>query len=267
MVRKAVVAGQFYPGRSAQLEKDVASLMKSSKEKKAVTGIVVPHAGYIYSGGVAGSVYARITVKPTAVLLGPNHTGYGDRYSMMSTDSWQTPLGEVAIDDELAQEILKTSSLITENKRAHLSEHSLEVQLPFLQKANPDVRIVPIAIADTAINGLIAAGQDIAAAIKALRRDVVIIASSDMTHYEEHEAATAKDRKAIDAILKLDETELVRRVQKDNISMCGFAPTAVMLATAKALGAHKAELIQYQTSGDVSGDYSSVVGYAGIIVT
>ncbi len=267
MARRAVVAGQFYPARSAQLEKELSSLLAPVTKKYDAIGVVAPHAGYIYSGSVAGTVYASLKkVNPTAVILGPNHTGYGEKFSLMSSESWITPLGEVKIDKELSDEILKTSRLIKEDSLAHRSEHSIEVQLPFLQRLRADIRIVPIVISCADITLLTAAGKDIANAIKKLKRDCLIIASSDMTHYEDQQAAKSKDSKAIDAILRLDESELVRRVERYGISMCGYAPTSVMLTASKELGAEKAELIKYQTSGDVSGDYSAVVGYAGLII-
>ena len=267
MVRKPVVAGQFYPGRNAQLKEEVESLMKPASKKSSAIGIVAPHAGYVYSGSVAGCVYASIReVKPTAIIIGPNHTGYGEKFSLMSTEDWATPLGQVKIDKELASQITKASRLIKEDALAHSHEHSIEVQLPFLQVLKPDIKIVPIVVAYAKAEDLTRAGEDIAEAVKASGKAVTIVASSDMTHYEIHESAKSKDSKAIDAILKLDEKELIRVVKEYDISMCGWAPTAIMLAAAKQMGAKKAELIKYQTSGDTSGDYSSVVGYAGIIV-
>lgn len=268
MVRKAVVAGQFYSGRRSQLEKEVTSLMKCPLGKYSAVGIVAPHAGYMYSGGVAGNVYASIkNLKESVVIIGPNHTGLGEQFSLMSTENWMTPLGEVAVDDELAKMILKTSQLIKEDKVAHTEEHSIEVQLPFLQKLKPNVKIVPITVSFADIDTLTAVAGDIVRAIKKIKIKPLIIASSDMTHYEDQESAKSKDLKAIDSILNMDEAGLVRRVKEYNISMCGCAPAAIMLIISKELGAGTAKLIKYQTSGDISGDYSSVVGYAGIIVT
>lgn len=268
MTRRPVVAGQFYPGRSAQLKEEVVSLMRPTSKKRAAIGVVAPHAGYMYSGGVAGYVYASIKeIKPSAVIIGPNHTGFGAKFSLMSEEAWLTPLGEVKVDKGLASQILKNSKLIKEDKLAHASEHSVEVQLPFLQVLKPDIKFVPIVASYADADTLITVGKDIAKAIEASGKETLIVASSDMTHYESHQQAKTKDEKAIDAILKLDEAELIRRVEKYNISMCGYAPTAIMLAAAKELGAKKAELVKYQTSGDTSGDFSSVVGYAGIIVS
>jgi len=267
MVRKPVVAGQFYPGKSARLQEEVASLIKPAVKKRPAIGVVAPHAGYMYSGVVAGYVYASIEeIKPTAVIIGPNHTGYGSRFSLMSNEDWATPLGTVKVDKELAGRILETSQLAEEDASAHAHEHSVEVQLPFLQRLKPDIRFVPIVVSSTDIKALVGFGRELADAIKKSGKDALIVASSDMTHYESHQAAKSKDSRAIDAILKLDEAELVKRVEQYDISMCGYAPTAIMLAASKELGAKKAELIKYQTSGEASGDYSSVVGYAGIIV-
>jgi len=262
------VAGQFYPGSGIQLKEEVASLLKPAKKKYSAIGIVSPHAGYMYSGSVAGCVFASINKIPKSiVIIGPNHTGSGERFSLMSDEAWLTPLGEVKVDKTLAEAILKGSRLIKEDRLAHTNEHSVEVQLPFLQAVVPDIQFVPIVASYAGAGTLAAVGKDIASAIKASGKKVLIVASSDMTHYERQEDAKVKDEKAIEAILKLDEEGLVGRVKKYGISMCGYAPVAIMLAAAKELGAKKAELIKYQTSGDTSGDYSSVVGYAGVIVS
>lgn len=267
MTRKAVVAGQFYSGRAPQLNKELDALIDDKPKKISALGAMVPHAGYMYSGPVAGKVYGCLRIKPTVIILGTNHTGYGEQFSLMSTDSWSTPLGDVAVDKELSAEIIKTSRLIKEDKAAHTLEHSIEVQVPFLQKLKPDVRIVPIVISHADIDTLVAIGIDIAKAIKVSKKDCMVISSSDMTHYEDHKSAKLKDSHAIDAILRLDERELMKTVARENITMCGAAPTASMLACCKELGAKKAELVIYQTSGDISGDFSSVVGYAGIVIT
>ena len=267
MVRKAVVAGQFYSGRRSQLEKEVTSLMKCPLGKYSAVGIVAPHAGYMYSGGVAGNVYASIkNLKESVVIIGPNHTGLGEQFSLMSTENWMTPLGEVAVDDELAKMILKTSQLIKEDKFAHTEEHSIEVQLPFLQKLKPNVKIVPITVSFADIDTLTAVAGDIVRAIKKIKIKPLIIASSDMTHYESHESAKKKDKLAMDQILELNTNKFLEQIGKYNISMCGYAPTSVMMSAALKLGAKKAELIKYMTSGETSGDYSSVVGYAGLVI-
>jgi AmmeMemoRadiSam system protein B/AmmeMemoRadiSam system protein A len=266
MTRQAVVAGQFYPAQAAKLSEMIRGMVDEKAEKEDVIGLVSPHAGYIYSGPVAGAVISRVRFKDTFIIIGPNHTGMGKPLSIMTEGTWETPLGQVEIDSTLAKKILATSKHLQGDSRAHQHEHSIEVQLPFLQYFKKDIRIVPITIAyaDPAIYKEL--GKEIAQAVKGLKKEVVIIASSDMTHYEPQEQAQYKDSQAIAAILELNEDELLRRVSEFNISMCGYAPTIALISAAKKLGAARAELVRYQTSGDTTGDYSSVVGYAGIIL-
>jgi MEMO1 family protein len=266
MRRNPSVAGQFYPLKAASIERQIAEFIEKAAKKTSAVGIIAPHAGYVYSGPVAGSVYSKLELKSTYVIIGPNHTGRGKPYSIMSEGSWLMPQGEVEIDSDLAKTMLRSSEFLEEDFLAHAYEHSIEVQLPFLQYFKNDFRFVPIIISYSKGHIYQAIGKEIAKAIKNSKKDTLIIASSDMTHYEPHEDARSKDMKAIEAILNLDEEELIKRVESMDISMCGYAPVAVMLAAAKELGAKKAELVKYQTSGDTSGDYSSVVGYAGIIV-
>ena len=267
MIREPAVAGQFYPASASQLTAMLETLVNENVEKQEAIGLVVPHAGYIYSGPVAGAVISRIRFKDTFIIMGPNHTGRGQPFSIMTEGKWKTPLGEVAIDAELGKQILSISNHLEEDYAAHHHEHSIEVQLPFLQYLQPDVRIVPIVLAYGSGDVYKEIGKEIAKAVKETGREVVILASSDMTHYEPHESAKKKDMKAIDAILELDEDELLRRIEEFNISMCGYAPTVALISAAKELGAKGAELVRYQTSGDTSGDFSSVVGYAGITIT
>ena len=266
MIRNPVVAGQFYPGTSSQLRAMIEALVDEKSVKEEIIGLVSPHAGYIYSGSVAGATISRIEFKDTFIIMGPNHTGMGKPFSIMTEGTWATPLGEVEIDSELGKKILTISSHLEEDQVAHLREHSIEVQLPFLQYFKKDIKIVPIIFAYSAGSVYKEIGQEIAQAVKELNKEVIIIASSDMTHYESQEAAQRKDNQAIEAILALDEDELLRRVEELNISMCGYAPVISLIAAAKELGAAGAELVRYQTSGDTSGDYSSVVGYAGILI-
>lgn len=265
-IRKPSVAGQFYQGSKAGLEKELSKLMQKDAQKEDCLGAVSPHAGYVYSGLVAGEVISRIKFKDSFIIMGPNHTGLGKPFAIMSSDSWQTPMGDIAIDADLAKKILQNSKYIKEDASAHIYEHSIEVQLPFLQFVKEDFKFVPIIISSADIETFKEIGKELADVIKKSKREIVIIASSDMTHYEPHDSARKKDKKAIDAILKLDEEGLMNEIQKWNISMCGFAPTIVMLAALKRLGAKEAELVDYKTSGDASGDYSSVVGYAGILI-
>jgi len=266
MIRNPVVAGQFYPGTSSQLRAMIEALVDKKSVKEEVIGLVSPHAGYIYSGPVAGATISRIKFKDTFIIMGPNHTGLGKPCSIMTEGTWATPLGEVEIDSELGKKILTISSHLEEDQIAHLHEHSIEVQLPFLQYFKSDIKIVPIVLAYSTSANYKEIGREIAQAVRKLNKEVVIIASSDMTHYEPHETAQKKDNQAIEAILDLNEDELLRRVEDLNISMCGYAPVISLISAAKELGATGAELVRYQTSGDTSGDYSSVVGYAGILI-
>jgi AmmeMemoRadiSam system protein B len=267
MNREPVVAGQFYPGTKANLEKALSSLTSKKKERKKVLGAVSPHAGYVYSGAVAGDVISRLMPKELFVIIGPNHTGMGKEFSVFTQGAWKTPLGSVEVDRELADRLIHDSKLFKADDVAHSCEHSVEVQVPFLQYLMSDFKILPLCIANQDINKLKEAGKELAKAIKDLKRDSTIIASSDMTHYEAHETAKTKDMQAISAILHMDENELWEKVTSMNISMCGVAPVIMTLSATKAIGAKKAELVDYKTSGDTSGDYSSVVGYGGVIIT
>ena len=266
MIRNPVVAGQFYPASPDQLKSMIESMVDETAIKEDIIGLVSPHAGYIYSGPVAGAVLSKTKFKDTFIIMGPNHNGMGKPLSIMTKGTWQTPLGKVEIDSELGARILATSSHLEEDQIAHQYEHSIEVQLPFLQYFKKDIRIVPIMFAYSTDAAYKEIGKEIAKAIKDLNKEVVIIASSDMTHYEPQESAQYKDNQAIAAILDLNEDELLKRVDELNISMCGYAPTVSLISAAKELGATDAELVRYQTSGDITGDYSAVVGYAGLII-
>ncbi len=268
MKRLPSVAGQFYPETGPALKSEVAGLLLTKdKLKEKAIGVLVPHAGYMYSGHVAASVYSCIEIPDTVIILGPNHTGTGETFSLFKEGSWHTPLGDVDVDENIAGAILAKCKYVKEDTKAHLFEHSLEVQLPFLQYLKKDVMIVPIVL--SAYN--MAAYQDLAAAIvsaiKQTHKSALIVASSDMTHYEIREVAEKKDKVAIEAILKLSETQLMSSIEQLSISMCGYIPAVVMLIAAKALGAKNARLVKYQTSGDATGDYDAVVGYAGITIT
>ena len=266
MIRNPVVAGQFYPGSPAMLEAQIAGFVNVAASKEEVIGLVSPHAGYMYSGPVAGATVSRVRFKDTFVIMGPNHTGMGQRFSIMTEGTWRMPMGDVEIDSELAARILAGSPRLKEDEAAHLQEHSIEVQIPFLQYFKRDIRIVPIILAPADAAAYKEIGHAIATAIRDLNKEAIIMASSDMTHYEPQESANSKDRQAIDAILELNEDELLKRVGELRITMCGYAPAVSLLCACKELGAGEAELVMYQTSGDVIGDYSSVVGYAGIII-
>lgn len=228
---------------------------------------MVPHAGLIYSGAVAGQVYSTISMPKTFIMLGPNHTGLGPAISLMDEGAWEVPGGVFKIDRRLAAKILQDTVLVARDTQAHAYEHSLEVQLPFIGYYSYDVSIVPIAIMTASYDTCRAVGESLAGAIQAVDYPVTILASSDMSHYLPDRLARKKDAMAIDKILELDPHGLYDVVMQERISMCGVLPTTVMLLAAQLLGAKNARLINYMTSGDVSGDYDSVVGYAGIVLS
>ena len=265
-LRKPAVAGQFYPSSPQALRKQIEAFVQNKDKKISALACMLPHAGYMYSGRVAGQTVSAIEIKNKVILLGPNHTGYGPSYSIMTEGIWQTPLGQVKIDSALAKEIKANSGLLEEDILAHAYEHSLEVELPFLQYFNPDLEIVPITILSDNIEQLRQIGSAVARALKNSKESFLIVASSDMTHYESQKEAEFKDKEAIAAILELDEESMVKKIRGLNISMCGWAAVAVMLSAAKSLGAKNASLIKYETSAAVTGDTESVVGYAGVIL-
>jgi MEMO1 family protein len=266
LTREPAVAGRFYPADPAILRQEVTSYLSPAQETVPALGCIVPHAGYMYSGQVAGAVFSRVQVPSHCIVLCPNHTGKGHPLAIMTTGAWRTPLGTVPIDSDLAGGLLLAFRALAEDSEAHVVEHAIEVELPFLQLINPDVSFVPVAIGTSRFMLLDHLGQAVAAVIRAANRRVLIIASSDMNHYEDDATTRVKDRKAIDKILALDPAGLYKTVMNESISMCGFGPAVAMLTAAKLLGAQTAELVQYATSGDVSGDRNMVVGYAGILV-
>lgn len=269
-IRNPVVAGSFYPGSASQLESKISSFVpKKSSTKIHSIGCVLPHAGYVYSGAVACATVSSIIIPENIILLGPNHTGLGQPFSVMTEGIWRTPLGDIEINTKLAKEILGCSRLLEDSPVAHSQEHSLEVELPILQYYKENFKIVPIALYSQSLGELKRLGSDIAEAINKLQLNdsVLLVASSDMTHYEPQESAEKKDKIAIEAILELDEDGLFEAVGRFDISMCGYMPVAAMLSAAKKLGANSGTLVKYQTSAEASHDNSSVVGYAGIIIT
>ncbi len=267
MNRKPAVAGQFYPRDPKLLEREVASFLVSREDKKEAIGVVSPHAGYVYSGKVAGMVFSRVLIPPTVVVLGPNHRGAGADIAVAARGAWEMPFGAVPIDEGLAAAILEASPSAADDERAHALEHSLEVQVPFIQAGRPDFSLVPVALGRLTLPECLAFGRELAGAISRHGRHVLIVASSDMTHYEPADEAEKKDRMVIDQILRLDAEAVYQTVRDNRITMCGVIPATIMLAAAKELGAKDAELVGYMTSGDTSGDYRSVVGYAGVIIT
>jgi MEMO1 family protein len=265
-VRYPAVAGRFYPRRADELVRDIHRYMPDDAGRATAIGCISPHAGYMFSGHVAGAVYARLEIPQRCVILCPNHTGVGVPLAIMMGVSWQTPLGAVTADAELGAELLRRFPALKEDSAAHRSEHAVEVQLPFLQARRGDLSFVPIAIGTSNFEVLHGLGEALAGAISEHPDKVLIIASSDMNHYESDAITRVKDHKAIDRVLALDARGLWEVVMNEDVSMCGFGPAVAMLTAAKRLGATSAELVKYATSGDVSGDREQVVGYAGILV-
>jgi AmmeMemoRadiSam system protein B len=267
MLRPATVAGRFYPAERAELARQVGLLVgqTSPAEKLRARACLVPHAGYIYSGHVAGAVYARLRLPRRILILGPRHYPHGEALAILSAGEWQTPLGEARIDNAFAAKLKNVFPLLREDEVAHRAEHSLEVQLPFLQVLAGDFQFVPIALGTTRFAALEDLGGAIAEVLAADPEETLIIASSDMNHYESDRITRVKDHKAIEKLLALDPQGLYDTVRNEGISMCGYGPAVVMLTAAKKLGASRAELVRYATSGDVSGDLEEVVGYAGVV--
>jgi AmmeMemoRadiSam system protein B len=273
-IRKPAVSGMFYAGAAKELEEQIEWCYKhelgpgttprvNSEGLREIVAIVVPHAGYYYSGPIAAHAYKELAddgIFDTAVILGPNHTGYGYPVSLWSGVSWSTPLGEVEINKELAQKLL--GEVIKVDETAHIYEHSIEVQLPWLQHLYKKVKIVPISMLAQDIETARAVGK----AIPQAGDNLLIIASSDFTHYEPYSVAMEKDGSLIEAIVALDEEELYKRCEDLNCTMCGYGPVASAIIAAKEMNAKKANLLKYATSGDSSGDFSQVVGYGSIVI-
>jgi len=264
-IRHPAVAGRFYPLDQDTLLDELDAFLPAGASTPAL-GCVAPHAGYIYSGAVAGAVYGAINVPRHCLVLCPNHTGKGRPLAIMSAGAWETPLGPVPIDAGLAATLKQRFPLLTEDAEAHRSEHAIEVQLPFLQRRNPQLTFVPIALGTGQFAVLEELGNAVADVVKQWDEPVLMVASSDMNHYENDRITREKDHQAIEQMLAMDTRGLFDVVTNGDVSMCGFGPTVVMLTAAKRLGAKSAELVKYATSGDVSGDREMVVGYAGVVV-
>jgi len=267
MLRPAAVAGRFYPGDPDELHAAVNKFASTSAEKREAIACVVPHAGYIYSGLIAGQVYGALEIPRKMLLIGPRHFPRGEALAILSEGAWSTPLGNAKIDEALAADLKHAFPSLREDETAHSTEHSLEVQLPFLQTLAPDFEFVPVVLGTDRLETLESLGRAMAKVIAAQSEPVLIVTSSDMNHYESDEITRVKDRLAIESILSLDARGLYDVVRSKEISMCGYAPAVATLTAARELGATRAELVAYATSADVSGDRDWVVGYAGVIVT
>jgi MEMO1 family protein len=269
-VRHPAVAGRFYPRDGDDLRTEVRGYLEQASVLNQAPlnalGCISPHAGYMYSGHVAGALFGRIEVPERCIVLCPNHTGVGRALAIMSDGVWETPLGAVAIDAELAGALKQSFPLLQEDSAAHRAEHAIEVELPFLQMRQPNLKFVPIALGTSLFEPLEKLGHALEQVIAARKDRTLIVASSDMNHYESDAVTRAKDHRAIERILSLDPRGLYDVVTQQNISMCGFGPAVAMLTAARRLGAKSADLVKYATSGDVSGDRDMVVGYAGVVV-
>ena len=279
-IRKPYVANAFYAGTKTSLTKQITDCFThpfgpgqipkpNLQGPRKILGIVCPHAGYMYSGPVAANGYSKLATdgKPdVCIILGPNHTGMGSGLSIQTEGAWETPIGITRIDSDLAKRIQKSSSIIDVDERAHASEHSIEVQLPFLQFLfNETIEFVPICM----MMQDLATSREVAKTIveNTKGKNAAIIASSDFTHYEPQADTNRKDREAIDAILKLDDEQLNELGESNHVTMCGYGPITTLIAAAKMLGNVKAEVLAHKTSGDITGDKSAVVGYSSLVFT
>jgi AmmeMemoRadiSam system protein B len=272
------VAGQFYEGDAEALRAQIKNCFLAELGPKKlpnvnldihprnIVGLICPHAGYMYSGPVAASAFYELALdgKPdTVVLMGPNHTGYGSALSLMREGVWRTPLGDIEIDTEMANKITRETSVIDVDELAHRYEHSIEVQLPFLQFLYGNAfKIVPICFLMQDYDSAVEVGRALMEVLEGT--NTVVIASSDMTHYEPAKTAAAKDQAALKAVTDMDAKRFYETVETRNITACGYAPITALITYAKGVNAKEAELLSYHNSGDITGDYSSVVGYAAV---
>jgi MEMO1 family protein len=267
MIREPAVAGHFYSANPQKLGEYLRSFSAPAAGMLAAKGVLAPHAGYIYSGAIAGATYAAVQLPRRFVILGPNHTGRGAALALHPAGEWRTPLGPAAVDENLNLNILAECKGVALDSAAHLREHSIEVQIPFLQAARgQDLSFAAICVGTGDYGALESLGHGLARVIRAMPDPVLLVVSSDLNHFETAEIAAQKDSSAIDKMLKLDPKGLYRTIHEKRVSMCGFAPTVALLTACLDLGATAGRLIQYANSGDVSGDYAQVVGYAGIAI-
>jgi hypothetical protein len=279
-IRRPSVAGAFYEGNAESLKtqiegcflhdfgpREIPKVAEAGPRK--ILGLICPHAGYMFSGPVAAQAYYRLALdgRPNiAVILGPNHTGHGSPLATMNEGIWRTPLGDVEVDDETANRIVHEARIVDIDESAHRFEHSIEVQLPFLQYLyGTEFKLVPICFLMQDFSSAREIGQAVAKAL--IDKNAVIIASSDMTHYEPQETAAKKDRLALEAVESMDESRFYSVIERYNISACGYGPIVALITAAKSLGAKEAKILSYKTSGDITGDYSGVVGYSAVCFT
>jgi len=266
MIREPAVAGQFYPANPESLRKSIGAYLGPSEPSLDAKGIVAPHAGYMYSGAVAGAVYAAVRLPKRFIILGPNHTGRGVALSLHPPGQWRTPLGLAGIDEELTRHLTRECSLLVEDADAHAREHSIEVQIPFLQLRADAPSFAAICVGTADYASLETLGHALGRVVKSMPDPVLLVASSDMSHYEPADVASRKDRFAIEKIVDVDPLGLYRTIFEKDVSMCGFAPAVALLVACRDLGASAGQLVRYANSGDISGDFDRVVGYAGMAV-
>ena len=274
-LREPAVSGIFYPKNPIELREDIESLFRDpnfgpgnlppSSNNERIYGMVSPHAGYMYSGAVAAHGYYDLSSSKfeSALILGPNHYGLGSEVALMNKGTWETPLGKVEIDSEVAQNIHQNCDIITIDESAHSRDHCIEVQLPFLQYIKGEFKIVPIILINQGKNTCKKLGSDIYESIR--DRNLIPIASSDLTHYESNNLAYEKDKLLISAILSLDIEKFYSVLTSFNVTACGYGAIATVMEISKKMGATKGKLLKYATSGDIAGDNKSVVGYSSIL--
>jgi AmmeMemoRadiSam system protein B len=267
MLRLPAVAGRFYPSDPAELTALIRKYtdIEPGQPRTPVRACLVPHAGYVYSGHVTGAVLGRIALQKKIIILGVRHYPRGEPAAILSSGAWRTPLGDARIDEALAEALKEACPLLREDRVAHSAEHSLEVQLPFLQALAPDFTFVPVALGTVRFESLVSVGEGIGRVLESAKESVLLLTTSDLNHYEDDATTRIKDRKAIEQLLALDPRGLYEACRNEEISMCGLGPAVAMLTALNALGVKKSELVKYATSADVSGDRNAVVGYAGMI--
>jgi AmmeMemoRadiSam system protein B len=266
MLRLPAVSGRFYPSNPLELTALIRQYTKvdCANEPEHAKACLVPHAGYFYSGLVAGAVYGRMAIPKKILILGVRHYPHGANAAILSSGAWRTPLGDAPIDEALAQALRAACPLLIEDSVAHSSEHSLEVQIPFLQVLQTEFTFVPVALGSLRFEDLVKVGQAIGGVLAASGEEILLLTTSDLNHYENDRVTRVKDHKAIDRILALDARGLYDTCRNEAISMCGLGPTVAMLTAFHSLGTLRPELLRYATSADVSGDFNAVVGYAGM---
>jgi len=267
MLRLPAVAGRFYPSNPQELAALVREYSRPDPQHPPVSvkACLVPHAGYVYSGHVVGATLARMALPQKVIVLGVRHYPRGEPAAIVSSGAWRTPLGDAPIDEPLAAELLRACPLLREDSVAHSSEHSLEVQLPFLQVLASSFSFVPVALGTVQYESLVNVGKALAQVLERTKENVLLLTSSDLNHYENEKTTRLKDQRAIDRLLACDPRSLYDTCRNEEISMCGLGPAVAMLTALNGLDAKKSELIKHATSGEISGDYEQVVGYAGMI--